>query len=448
MNISSKHKPNRKSKYYDAYESFSDLIGPSESASMFIATKQLRKDSNATNSFELSARMDSQSTIFSSNRSNSHNSYKKKTTELLPPQLVHKKSTKPPNAQNFANVRLTQEIELVQGIKSKIWIIKFSPCCKYLAIAAETGIISIYDIIPPNSNSSQLISNIPRIIMAEHTKAITDISWNAQGFLISSSLDGTVKIWTKNQERSLFTLENFKRVYSVCFHPIYQDHFVTASDDRLIRVIKYPELTNEGLYQTSHKVTVLCYSPNAAFLAAGLEKGEVLIYKSKTGCRLRLKYKLKCKNRFGLRSFGRKVTSLQFMDEDYLLITTNDSRIRLFKFKEELMVQKYKGNINLKCPIRADLSFDKKFVICGSEDGLFYIWNSLRVFESRSPGKNGEYECVDVRGAKKSEFTCFAPEKVVKAVKKRFKNKTGQKIGHIIFSIGAQSNLKVFYSIL
>mmetsp|Transcript_29020 Transcript_29020/g.28703 ORF Transcript_29020/g.28703 Transcript_29020/m.28703 type:complete len:212 (+) Transcript_29020:575-1210(+) len=211
--------------------------------------------------------------------------------------------------------------------------------------------------------------------------------------------------------------------------------------------MKYPELTSEGFYHVSQKVMSLCYSKNGNFLAAGLERGQVLIYESKIDCKLRLKYKLRCKNRFGLKVLGRKVVGLQFMDDDHLLATTNDSRIRLFRFKESMMVQKYKGNLNSKYPIRADLSYDKKFLISGSENGLFYIWNSLRAFE-KSLGKNGEFESYDARGVKKPEFTCFAPEKIVKAVKSKYKVETGQKVKYVILSVGSQSNLRVFYSLV
>lgn len=142
----------------------------------------------------------------------------------------------------------------------------------------------------------------------------------------------------------------------------------------MIRLYKLTDHSIEGLYQTTREATCLSYSPSGNFLAAGLRKGEVMIYQSHSpSFKLRLKYRLKCRNRYGLKSNGRNVTGLEFMDEEYLLVTTNDSRIRLFKFKENQLVQKYRGNVNTKLEIRACFSPHKSHIICGSEGGDFFI---------------------------------------------------------------------------
>mmetsp|Transcript_8426 Transcript_8426/g.8338 ORF Transcript_8426/g.8338 Transcript_8426/m.8338 type:complete len:143 (+) Transcript_8426:299-727(+) len=142
----------------------------------------------------------------------------------------------------------------------------------------------------------------------------------------------------------------------------------------MIRQFRLPEKYAESLYKAPKEVTALTYSLDGEYLAAGLKKGEVIIYQSLPETyKLRLKYTLKCRNRFGLKRGGRRVTNLEFMNHDYLLVTTNDSRIRLYKFKENLLVQKYKGNINAKFPIRASFSSHKAHIICGSEKGRFFI---------------------------------------------------------------------------
>ena len=52
---------------------------------------------------------------------------------------------------------------------------------------------------------------------------------------------------------------------------------------------------------------------------------------------------------------GRKVTGLEFVNNsgNQLLVTTNDSRIRLINMEDFSMSFKYKGLANKSCQIRA-----------------------------------------------------------------------------------------------
>eukprot|EP00594_Rhizosolenia_setigera_P020007 CAMPEP_0178979084 /NCGR_PEP_ID=MMETSP0789-20121207/25600_1 /TAXON_ID=3005 /ORGANISM="Rhizosolenia setigera, Strain CCMP 1694" /LENGTH=288 /DNA_ID=CAMNT_0020669059 /DNA_START=206 /DNA_END=1072 /DNA_ORIENTATION=- len=105
---------------------------------------------------------------------------------------------------------------------------------------------------------------------------------------------------------------------------------------------------------------------------------------------LRYYTQIACKNRHGNMSSGKKVTGLAFIRKpkisrmdainssrsnesgnseqqygfsDFLLVTTNDSRMRLYSMDDFCMRRKYKG-----------LTIDH--VICGSESGHVYIWDT------------------------------------------------------------------------
>ena len=51
-----------------------------------------------------------------------------------------------------------------------------------------------------------------------------------------------------------------------------------------------------------------------------------------------------------------------------LLVTTNDSRIRLIKMDDFSMTCKYKGHVNDNMQIEAQFCNDGSHIICGSED--------------------------------------------------------------------------------
>jgi hypothetical protein len=74
---------------------------------------------------------------------------------------------------------------------------------------------------------------------------------------------------------------------------------------------------------------------------------------------------------------GKKVTSLcpfplPSTTGDRLLVTTNDSRMRLYHASDKIVEAKYAGHENTSSQIRATFSDDGKWIISGSEDRHVY----------------------------------------------------------------------------
>lgn len=141
----------------------------------------------------------------------------------------------------------------------------------------------------------------------------------------------------------------------------------------IIRLFKLPDKIIEGFYQAPGEITCMVYSPAGEFLAVGIEKGQVLIYQTRADHKLRLSLTLNCRDRRGLKSSGRRVTGIEFMDNNHICVTTNDSNIRLYRYRDNMLLQKYKGTENTKYPIRSSLSEDGDHLICGSEKGRVFI---------------------------------------------------------------------------
>jgi WD40 repeat protein len=66
-----------------------------------------------------------------------------------------------------------------------------------------------------------------------------------------------------------------------------------------------------------------------------------------------------------------------------LLITSNDSRVRLYD--GYTLRAKYKGHSNKSTQIKASFSPKGDYVICGSDDGLAYIWSTKKTAVPGSP---------------------------------------------------------------
>lgn len=88
---------------------------------------------------------------------------------------------------------------------------------------------------------------------------------------------------------------------------------------------------------------------------------------------------LHAKSSRGKNAKGRKITAVipvPGRQQERVLVTSNDSRIRMYNLAEKSMVAKYKGLTNATSQIRASMSDDSSFVISGSEDRHIYIWDS------------------------------------------------------------------------
>ena len=79
-----------------------------------------------------------------------------------------------------------------------------------------------------------------------------------------------------------------------------------------------------------------------------------------------------------------------------LLVTTNDSRIRLFQMETFSQLCKFKGQANENLQIAGSFSSDGKYVVAGSDTGHVHVWNTTNVYAEALDGV-GEHG-VQVRG--------------------------------------------------
>jgi WD40 repeat protein len=193
-------------------------------------------------------------------------------------------------------------------------------------------------------------------------------------FLLSASMDKTVRLWHVSRPKCLSIYQHSDFVTSIAFHPIEDRYFLSGSFDKKLRMWNIPEHRVVEWAQTANMITAACFSPNGKMAVAGLYTGEVTFYQTDG-----LKYftQIECKNRHGKDSNGRKVTGLQYLPSGKkLLISTNDSRLRLYDMDDFSMTQKYKGLENNQLQIQATFNETGTRVICGSDDCNVYVWET------------------------------------------------------------------------
>ncbi|RWS16141.1 WD repeat-containing protein 44-like protein [Dinothrombium tinctorium] len=383
------------------------------------------------------------------------------------------------NPPDFEGLRLIQELNDCRGA---IWCMKWSVCGQLLAVAGQDQLLRVYcsykawkyftqlrskasgQQVSPNStkdrsfsgsrsNSISSTDNLsfdnlhlsrnwmedntlseegPLLLFTAyraHTADILDISWSKNHFLLSSSMDKTVRLWHITRVECLCTFRHIDFVTTIQFHPRDDRYFLSGSLDGKIRLWNIPDkkvtLWNEVMalpVQTrghgkgnqpaspAHGlITSSAFVQNGKFAAVGTYDGRVIFYstdqlKPYTEIHVSGGKNLNNRGEVMLSSSGserkrrrnnNKVTGIEGVDETKILVTTNDSRIRLYDLRDLSLTCKYKGCVNFSSQIKASVSHDNKYIVCGSENSSFYIW---RLQENTTIGqrrdRNQQWESV------------------------------------------------------
>lgn len=380
-------------------------------------------------------------------------------------QQVKFKTNRRMEAADFEEIHLIQELNECRGAISSM---KWSLCGQLLAVAGQDQILKVYcshkawkhftDLIhnyhnfTPNkrpdsdvdassslekssfendksSDSIQADSILseegPLLLFAAyrgHTAEISDISWSKKNFLLSSSMDKTIRLWhvTRVECLAIFCRKDY--VTTVNFHPEDDYCFLCGRVDGYIELwdTKNKKLTaynkvmapGEQYQEASSKSRTEANPPNeSATASAFIDNGERIVVGTFDGRIIfyssdQLKY-LQVISVVGSKNFGagntptpkkgrhNKINGIEAVEDKKILVTTSDSRILLYDLKDYSLLCEYKGFINYSSRIRATVSPDSKYIICGSENSSFYIWRfHEKTLIGERKDKNNQWECV------------------------------------------------------
>ncbi|CAM9696638.1 unnamed protein product, partial [Chrysoparadoxa australica] len=287
---------------------------------------------------------------------------------------VHKK-----DFSDFGSLMLMEELQVQDG---PIWAIAFSHSGKWLAVGGQDATLRVYRVYglevrenwaesmasPFFAGRKQLLEEKPYLTFTGHTSDIIDLSWSRNDFLLSASLDKTVRLWHPTQGTCLDVFQHGDIVTSVDFHPRFEKFFVSGNFDKKIRIWNIRDGRVHEWQQTQEMVTAASFSSSGEVVVVGLFRAQVLFYQMDG---MRYFTQIECRNRRGTNKSGCKVTGFAFKPntKDEILVTTNDSRLRLYQTDDFSMRAKFKGLTNDSLQIRASFSEDGKHIICGSENG-------------------------------------------------------------------------------
>lgn len=330
-------------------------------------------------------------------------------------------------------------LEIVQKTScpsNRCWVLKLSPNGRHFIAAGESPAIQLYKVSNHITEKSCNLL-IDEEIYSGHSQSIIALEWNeSSDSFVSCGIDCLVLIWKLGHTLPVSQISQDHIVTCVGF--ISDSLIFTGSLSKKLNFWSLPEASLQNTYQLQGLITSAKISPDGKMLVVGMSQGECVFYELHNAV-ITFITQINCKNRKGFRSSGKKVTGIEFQDDIYVLISTNDSRIRLYSLENFGIVQKYKGGKSEQFPIGASFSHNFGHVIRGDENGMVHIWNTLKIEKKnrwsfvRNDVKNSSFEYFVMDKEKSCSNAVFLNSQVVRFVQNELEaDKSEIILSHII----------------
>lgn len=203
-----------------------------------------------------------------------------------------------------------------------LYVAKFSPCGNYLAVAGEDGLIRIWKLLvedtmalmaedrafqPPRTAS--IFQPNPLQVLTGHESSVLDVCWSRNNFLLSASMDKTVRLWHYSRDDCLGVFRHPDFVTAVAFHPRDDRMFVTGSLDCRLRVWSIADRSVKAWNElpSGNYITAVCFSNSGKVIYAGTHTGVCLIFETEG---FSYTSQIHVHSRRGKNSIGRKICGI------------------------------------------------------------------------------------------------------------------------------------------
>ena len=246
-------------------------------------------------------------------------------------------------------------------------------------------------------------------IYCEHTLDIIDIAWSKKypNLLVSVSLDQKAVLYDINKNSSINIFVHKNAITSVSFYPdkvlllnIFlndkntlscfldekrnkisasapqknDDFFITCCFN--LKVYLWNIYNNNEPFYCIHSneiITKALFFPDGSNLCLGGIKGNIFIYEVIEN--FRYSYSFHVRNKKGKGPMNKKITDMQFLTKNHILVTTNDNRIRIININDGSVIQKFRGHKNTEGMLKCAYCENYEIIISPSEDKYIYLWN-------------------------------------------------------------------------
>ncbi|KAI4337995.1 hypothetical protein L6164_016352 [Bauhinia variegata] len=204
-----------------------------------------------------------------------------------------------------------------------------------------------------------------------HKGDILDLSWSRNNYLLSSSVDKTVRLWRVGYDHCLKVFSHSNYVTCIQFNPVDDNYFISGSIDGKVRIWAIPDCHVVDWTDVREIVTAVCYRPDGQGGIIGSLTGSCRLYNVAEN-RLQLDAQLCLLGKKKLPCRG--ITGFQFLPQDSskVMVTSADSHVRILNGLN--VIGKYKG-FSAGSQVSASLTSDGKHILSACEDSNVYLWN-------------------------------------------------------------------------
>ncbi|KAL9240556.1 hypothetical protein vseg_014760 [Gypsophila vaccaria] len=209
-----------------------------------------------------------------------------------------------------------------------------------------------------------------------HTGEILDLSWSKSNYLLSSSVDNTVRLWQVGHSRCQKVFPHSNYVTCIEFNPEDENYFISGSIDGKVRIWEISHC--KVVYWTEMKdiVTAVCYRPDGRGGIIGSRSGSCRFFSlSDNQLQLHAQISLHIK-----KSSGRRITGFQFFAQDpsKVMVSCADSQVRIVQGMDVIGKYKAKGTRSTGGTFSsARFTSDGKRIVLASEDSSVHIWKCV-----------------------------------------------------------------------
>ncbi|KAG4391622.1 hypothetical protein AAZX31_05G205400 [Glycine max] len=235
-------------------------------------------------------------------------------------------------------------------------------------------------IVPPKTFR---ISSKPLHEFQGHSGDILDLAWSKRGFLLSSSVDKTVRLWHVGIDRCLRVFSHNNYVTCVNFNPVNDNFFISGSIDGKVRIWEVVHCRVSDYIDIREIVTAVCFRPDGKGTIVGTMASNCRFYDIVDN-HLQLDVQLCLRGK--KKTSGKKITGFQFSPSDpsKLLVASADSHVCILSGVD--VIYKFKG-LRSAGQMHASFTTDGKHIISVSEDSHVCIWNYTGQDRSTSKAK-------------------------------------------------------------
>lgn len=240
--------------------------------------------------------------------------------------------------------------------------IVFDKDAEFFAIGGVTRRIKVFDYVAMVRENSNV--RYPVLEMTSKNK-ISCLSWNNENKIAASDYIGGVNIWDVNTGTQIIALqEHKKRCWSVDFNEVDTRIMASGSDDGTVKLWSLNQDHSVATLETRANVCCVKFNPTSAYhLAFGSADQDVHYYD--------IRHFTKPLAVF--RGHKKAVSYVKFLNGQQIISASTDSQLKCWNVDEPPVASRtFQGHLNEKNFV--GLTTNGEYIACGSEDNAVYIY--------------------------------------------------------------------------